>query len=289
MEYAVHILTFILISTLLSQSYNMTFGLGGHFNLAHIASYALGAYTTAILSTDYGMNFELSLCFSALAGGCFSVLLCSCARKLEGDYFALATLAMNALVISVLINWRSLTHGVLGISGIPRPLFYGQELNESGEFFLYLTVWTLIVQALLSLLYHAPFARFLRAIKCDLVAAESNGINSQQMNFFVLCIGSAVAALAGGLFASFISYIDPSSFQLGEMVFVLSVVVLGGPGNYWGCIFATFFLCIVPELLRFIELPSYLIGPLRQVLYGTILYVVLLISKENIFPIRRNI
>lgn len=289
MEYFVHLVTVICISGLLSQSFNLIFGLGGQFHLAHCASYALGAYVVALLTVEHSFSIESSLLLAGISGSVFAMILGACARKLTGDYFALGTLALNSLVIALLINWKELTRGVLGIPGIPRPLFRGEELYDPVSFMWYVLAWTGVLQILLFVFFRSPFARSLAGTRDNAWAAAAVGIHSERAVLQAFLAGSALSAISGGLFASFLSYIDPSSFQLSEMVFVLCIVVLGQPGNFFGCLGATSFLVLLPEVLRFVELPSHVLGPLRQLLYATILYVVLLVRRERLFPIRRVI
>jgi branched-chain amino acid transport system permease protein len=100
---------------------------------------------------------------------------------------------------------------------------------------------------------------------------------------------SATAGLAGGLFAYYMNYIDPSSFSLNEMVFVLTIVVVGRPGSFWGVCLATFFLVLLPEPLRFIEIDSAYLGPARQLLQAIVLFLVVLINRRNLFPPQREV
>lgn len=289
MEYLVHIITVICISGLLSQSFNLIFGLSGQFHLAHCASYAIGAYVLALFTVEHSVTFEAALLLGGLSGALFSLTLSACAKKLSGDYFALGTLALNSLVIALLINWKELTRGVLGIPGIPRPLYQGEEIYEPASFLWYVLFWTSLSQLLLFICFRSPFARALAGTRDDAWAAAAVGIHSERLVSRAFLIGSALAGVSGGLFASFLSYIDPSSFQLSEMVFILSIVVLGQPGSFFGCLGATAFLVLLPEVLRFVNLPSHALGPLRQLLYAAILYGVLLVRRERLFPLRRTI
>jgi branched-chain amino acid transport system permease protein len=289
MEYLIHLITVICISGLLSQSFNLIFGLGGQFHLAHCASYAIGAYVVAILTVEHSFSVEIALLLGGVGGTLFAGALSACAKKLTGDYFALGTLALHSLVIALLTNWKELTRGVLGIPGIPRPLYRGEDLYDPLPFMWYVLMWTGALQILLFVCFRSPFARCLASTRNDVWAAAAVGINSEREISRAFHIGSALAGISGGLFASFLSYIDPSSFQLSEMVFILCIVILGQPGNFFGCLGATSFLVILPEGLRFIELPSYALGPLRQLLYAAILYGVLLVRRERLFPLKRVI
>ena len=118
---------------------------------------------------------------------------------------------------------------------------------------------------------------------------QALGKNAVALRTAGFVISSLFAGLAGSLFAYYINYIDPSSFSLTEMVFVLTIVIVGRPGSFWGCIVASFFLVLLPEPLRFLEIPSSILGPMRQLLYALILFTSVYINRGRLFPERREI
>jgi branched-chain amino acid transport system permease protein len=274
-EYVVHLLILIGIYVLLAQSLNVTFGLGQLFNLAHVAAYGIGAYTTALLATDWSAGMVLCMTASVLISGVLSLALGLIAMRLTADYFAIATIACTAIVSSLFINWKSLTRGVLGIPGIPRPEL-GFDMYDNYNF-LWLT-WSVVLggQVLLYIVQRGRFGRSLRAIAEHEKAALAVGRNAVSIRNVAFVLSSAAAGLSGSLFAYYINYIDPSSFTLTEMIFVLTIVVVGRPGSFYGVIGASFFLVLLPEPLRFIDLPSQYLGPLRQLLHACILFGVVL-------------
>ena len=158
-EYLFHEAILICIYGILAQSFNVTFGAGRVFNLAHGASFALGAYATALLSTDYlphvqsftnflnsvaattlfdvdTMTVILCLILSMAVTTIMALLLGAISLRLSTDYFAIGTLAYSAIISALLTNWKSLTRGVLGIPGIPRPSFLGYETQENANFLI---------------------------------------------------------------------------------------------------------------------------------------------------------
>ena len=293
MEYYLHILILICIYAILAQSLNLCFGLAKLFNLAHIASYGIGAYTTALLLTKHNYSFISCIIFSGIISAVFSLLIGLIAKKLSNDYLAIGTLAFNFIVVACMINWKSLTHGVLGIPGIPRPAI--RLLNQNIDFnnnlyFLYLAA--LIAAFLLLILwflFRNDFSRKLRAQGEYEQAAQSLGIATSFNRSSSIVISSAFAGIAGGIYASYLSYIDPSAFSLTEMTFVLSIVVIGKPGSFWGALAATCFLVILPEPLRMIDLPPGVLGPLRQLIYALILFLVVLVNRRKLFPQARKV
>lgn len=289
MQYFIHLGILVGIYLILAQSFNLTFGLGKLFNLAHIAAYSIGAYATALLSADYGYGLWVCMPASMLISALFALLIGGISLKLSHDYFAIGTLAFSAVVSAVLVNWKSVTHGVLGITGIPRPEFGTIDFYANTNFLVLVYILVIYVYLSLYVVFHSRFARQLRALAEFPHAAASLGINIVFVRNISFMIASMFAGLAGSLFAYFINYIDPSSFGLHEMVFVLSIAIVGKPGSFWGVALATVFLVLLPEPLRFIEISSSILGPMRQLLYAIILFAVVYWKRHTLFPAERTI
>ena len=289
MEYLIHLAILCGIYLILAQSFNLPFGVGRQFNLAHIAACAIGAYTTALLSTDGGLSFPLCLLSSIVVSGLFALLIGAIAARLEDDYFAIGTVAFSAVVSALLVNWKSVTHGVLGISGIPRPVIAGIEFESNARFLLLVLVLVTIVQVGMWLLFRSSWARGLRALAEYEEAALALGRNTGQIRNISFVLASALAGVAGSLLAVYINYIDPSSFTLTEMIFVLTIVVVGRPGSFGGVTAATIFLVLLPEPLRFLEIGPAVLGPMRQLLYASILFGVVFLNRSRLFPLERRI
>jgi branched-chain amino acid transport system permease protein len=288
-EYVIHLAILVGIYLILAQGLNITFGLGRLFNLAHVASFAVGAYTTALLSVEVGSGFFWCILTSMLLSGLLAVLLGGIALRLTQDYFAIGTLAFSSVVASLLINWKSLTRGVLGIPGIPRPEILGIDFYDNSNFLILLWLFAILLHAMFYTLHRSSFGRALRAQAEYNDAARALGRDTglvRNMSFFV---SSATAGLAGSFFAYYLNYIDPSSFSLSEMVFVLTIVVVGRPGSLWGASLATVFLVLLPEPLRFIEINSAYLGPARQLLQAVILCTVVYVNRRSLFPPQREV
>lgn len=289
MEYLIHLAILVGIYLVLAQSFNLTIGLGRLFNLAHVACYAVGAYVTALGSTDFGLEPLQCIIASALISGLFAFLLGGIALRLAGDYFAIGTLAFSSIVSALLINWKSVTRGVLGIPGIPRPEFGAVQLYDNGQFLILVTGIVVISLAILYLLFKSSFARVLRAQSENRLATMALGRDVRLVNTTAFFVSSLFAGIAGSLFAYYLNYIDPSSFAFSEMVFLLTIVVVGSPGSFWGCVAATVFLVLLPEPLRFIDLPSSILGPMRQLLHSLVLLAVVWFNRKRLFPSQREV
>ncbi|MBX7136996.1 MAG: branched-chain amino acid ABC transporter permease [Oligoflexia bacterium] len=291
-EYYIHLVILICIYALLAQSFNLTFGLGKSFNLAHIASYAIGAYTTAILAVDQSRSPLPCMFWSLVLSGVFALTIAIIAIRLSEDYFAIGTLAFSALITALLVNWKSLTRGVLGIPGIPRPefsFFESQTFYDNFNFLGLAATVLIVVELLLLGIFSSPYARALRAQAEFEQGALAIGHNARVLRTISFVLASAIAGLAGSLFAYYINYIDPSSFSLTEMVFIITIVVLGRPGSFWGVNGAAAFLVLLPEPLRQFDLPPSILGPMRQLIYALILFGVVFLNRNKLWPRLRRI
>lgn len=289
MEYYIHLCILCGIYLILAQSFNLTFGLGRLLNLAHIAVYAIGAYSTALLSTELNQSPIVCIPASMLLSGLFALLIGAISLKLAQDYFAIGTLAFSSVVTALLINWKSLTRGVLGIPGIPRPELFHFDFNQNINFLVFTAVLCGVTLLVIAAIMSSSFARNLRAQAENEVVSLAMGKNTVRTRNICFIIASSFAGLAGSLFAYYINYIDPSSFSLAEMIFVLSIVIIGKPGSFWGVNLGTIFLVLLPEPLRQLDIPPDLIGPLRQFLYAFILFGVVMWKKDSLFPAERTV
>ncbi len=289
MDYGIHLLILICIYTILAQGLNIPFGVGHLFNLAHVAVYAVGAYTTALFSTELGIGFWGCIYSSMAIAGLFSLFIGGISLKLSHDYFAIGTIAFSSVISALLINWKSVTRGVLGIPGIPRPELFGIDFYENSNFLVLVAVAMVIVQFVLYVFLRNSYGRTLRAqseYEQGALSLAKNTVRARTVSFL---ISSCAAGLAGSFYAYYINYIDPSSFSLVEMIFVLTIVVVGKPGSFWGITASTAFLVLLPEPLRFIDIPPSILGPMRQMLYSLILFGVVWWKKETLFPVERTV
>ena len=289
MEYIIHLLTVIAIYLPLTLGLNIVFGLGKLLNFSHVAMYGIGAYTTAILASDYGYSWYACMTASMLVASLSAIIIGLITKNLKEDYFIIGTVALASVIQSIIINWKELTRGVLGIPGIPRPIIMGRDIVLGHEFLTFCLIVAYCALALSLILFRSPLARFLRASGEFNEGAKSLGIDTGTLRYIAFIFSAALAGLSGSLYSYFMTYIDPSSFTISEMIFIVTVVVIGRPGSLWGTVLATAFLVLLPEPLRFVSLPSSILGPLRQMIYAVILFGVVYAGRKKIFPVLREI
>lgn len=271
MNYLWHILNMIGIYALLAASLNLVAGYTGLLSLCHAAFYGLGAYITTLLMVGAGLNFFWALGCAILLTAVSSLLISAPSLRLRGDYFVLATLGFQIIIFSVLYNWVGLTRGPYGISGIPVPKVFGIEVDSVARFLVFTALVGSLSMAILWLLAHSPFGRVLRAVRDDELAAAALGKNVTVLKTIAFVLAAAFAAIPGALFASYMRYIDPTSFTLTESIFIVSMVVIGGAGRFAGPLAGAVLLVLLPEALRFLQIPDSVAANLRQVIYGVLL------------------
>jgi branched-chain amino acid transport system permease protein len=271
------------IYILLVLSANLPVGLANLLSICQAAFYGIGAYFSAYFLMQWNLPFVVvALIVMCLTGFC-SLVVSFASVKLKGDYFVLATLAFQMIVFTVLYNWTDVTRGPYGISGIPSVKLFGIiSLSGIYGYFALTTVLSLIVILLFGNLKKSPFGRVLTAIRSDELTVLSIGRNPAQFKNYAFFISAAFSGLAGLLYASYISYIDPTSFTLDESIFILTALFIGGIGNIKGPVFGALVVVVLPEILRFVGLPDAMAANLRQIIYGLILALLMYFRPQGL-------
>jgi branched-chain amino acid transport system permease protein len=280
--YLIHLLILICIYLILAISLQLSVGFTGLLNLGHIAFYAIGAYTSALLALN-GFPFWLCFLSAGILAMIFGFLLSLPTNKLKGDYLALATMGFSFVVYAVLLNWTSLTRGPLGLPGIPKPKIFGISFSDNFSFLILVVIIALLSYLIIKRITISPFGKVLEAIRDNEVVVRVLGKNSFKMKSLALMISSFFAGIAGSLYAHYITFIDPSSFTLLQLIPVLSIVIIGGLASLEGTVLATIILVLLPEPLRFIGFPSSIVGPARQILYALLLLLILIYKPKGFY------
>jgi len=251
-RYILDLSIMILTYVMLGWGLNIVVGLAGLLDLGYVAFYAVGAYSYALLAQNFGLNFWIGLPLAGILASFWGVLLGFPVLRLRGDYLAIVTLAFGEIIRLVLLNWQSFTGGPNGISGIPRPSFFGLPFNnDDGGFaatfglefssthrivFLYyvILVLALVTNLVTIRLRRLPIGRAWEALREDEIACRSLGINTTNTKLTAFAMGAMFGGFAGAFFATRQGFISPESFTFGESALVLAIVVLGGMGSQVG-------------------------------------------------------
>lgn len=282
MEYILHLFILICFYTLLSQSLNLSAGFTGLISLAHAGFYGIGAYTAAILSTQFGFSFWLSIPIATFIGGIIALIVSLIALRTVEDYFIICTLGIQIILFSIMNNWMDLTRGPLGIPGIPPISLFGFNFNSKISFLLLTLFFVAIIWFVLRNISKSGFGKTLTAISEDEIYSQSIGKNVYLSKTVSFTMSAMFAAIPGTLYAHYISYIDPTSFTVNESIFILSIVIIGGLGNLTGSFLAAAFLVLLPEALRFVGMPDSIAANMRQIIYGLILVIIMMTGKNGV-------
>ena len=274
-RYGTYVLSLWLVMSIGVMGLNLTLGYAGQTSLAQAAFMGLGAYTTAILTTKYGVSWYAAFALSGLLTFAVGLLLGFPALRVRTHYLAFVTLAFSTLIWLVLRNEQWLTGGVFGISNINRPDFFGIKLFGALEFHRFVVVVTLILSLKLWWLIRSPWGRAFTALRENPVRAASLGIDTRAYTLLAFAIGSAYGGFAGALYAPLVEFIDPSPFSLSQSLFLLLMVVAGGAGYLFGPFVGALLGVVLPEWLRFA-------GSLYLIIFATIVLALLVICPQGV-------
>lgn len=282
MEYITHLAILFLIYAILGLSLNLVVGYTGLLASGHAAFYGMGAYCSAILMTGFGVNFFVALAVAVVVTGAAALLVGIVLSRFSGDYYVLVSLGFNVIACGVLVNWQSVTRGPLGIAGIGRPSAFGAAFYSNAAFAAVALLFFLLCYFASAFISNSSMGRVLKAIREDDAAIQVFGYDTFYYKLAVFTISAGMAAAAGALFASYITFIDPSSFTVMESVFILAIIILGGLADLKGSVLGALMLVLLPELLRFAGFPQSIAAQMRQAVYGLCLILLMLYRPQGL-------
>ncbi|WP_431192874.1 high-affinity branched-chain amino acid ABC transporter permease LivM [Tianweitania aestuarii] len=299
----------VLIYVMLAWGLNIVVGLAGLLDLGYVAFYAVGAYAYALLGTEFGLSFWILLPAAGIMAAFWGIILGFPVLRLRGDYLAIVTLAFGEIIRLVLINWREVTNGSAGISGIPKITFFGLfdfnisspdyilkvlpesivtlfALRPSGAYYTIFLYYLILALAMLTAfvtirLRRLPVGRAWEALREDEIACRSLGINTTNTKLTAFAIGAMFGGFAGAFFAARQGFINPESFVFLQSAIILAIVVLGGMGSLSGIAIAALVMIGGMEILREMQFLKIVFGQsftpelYRMLLFGIAMVVVM--------------
>jgi len=277
--YYFQIIIYIGINIILASSLNLINGFAGQFSLGHAGFMAIGAYTSSIITASLHLQpgllasnfiFVGALLAGGLMASFFGLLVGIPSLRLKGDYLAITTLGFGE-IIRVLIQNMDFLGAARGFSGVPK----------LANFF-----WVYAIVAILIFFLHnlikSTYGKGFLAVRDDEIAAEATGISATRLKVVAFITGAFFAGIAGGLYAHFVTYINPSQFGFLRSFEIVVMVVVGGMGSIPGVILAAILLTVLPEALR-------AIAQYRMVIYALLLIIIMLIRPQGLFGQGLNI
>lgn len=249
-RYMLSMLVFIALNALPAVGLSLVMGFAGQVSLGQAAFFAVGAYVSGVLTATHGWNGWNALLLGVVAAAVLAFVVGLPIFRLSGLLLAMATLAFGIIVYYVLVNWSAVTGGPSGLAGVP-PLELGRFRFDTDARMLWLT-WgsLLVVVALTENLVDSRVGRALRAVHGNEAAAAAVGIDTARLKLAVFVLAAAITALAGGLYAHYLTFINPSPFGFGYSVEMLVMVVLGGAASVWGAVLGAATVVLLGEALR---------------------------------------
>lgn len=262
-SYYAGIINLTLINIILAVSLNLIVGFTGQLCLGHAGFMSIGAYISAVMTQKAGIPFIISIIIGAIVACVFAAIIGYPTLKLTGDYFAITTLAFCEIIRIILMNIDSIG-GARGFTGIPK------KTNFTFAFF-----FAVITVVIIYNIIHSSQGRAMRSVRENEIAAESMGINAFKYKMMSFIIAAFFAGLAGGLYAHYMGYIQPASFDFNKSIDYLTFVVFGGMGSLSGSIIATIILTFLPELLRSMQ-------DFRMIVYPLALIILMIFRPQGL-------
>lgn len=296
-RYLLDLSILILTYVMLGWGLNIVVGLAGLLDLGYVAFYAIGAYSYALLAQYFGFSFWMCLPLAGILAAFWGIILGFPVLRLRGDYLAIVTLAFGEIIRVVLLNWYKFTGGPDGLSGIPRPSFFGIPFNRSeGGFaeifgleyssihrivFMYFLILALalITNFVTNRLRRLPIGRAWEALREDEIACRSLGLNTTSVKLTAFATGGMFAGFAGSFFATRQGFISPESFTFIESALILAIVVLGGMGSQVGVVIASIVMIGGFEVFR--EAEQY-----RMLIFGLAMVVIMIWRPRGLISTR---
>ncbi len=310
-RYIIDVATLILTYVMLGWGLNIVVGLAGLLDLGYVAFYAVGAYSFALLATTFDWSFWICLPLAGILAASWGITLGFPVLRLRGDYLAIVTLAFGEIIRIVLMNWYTFTKGPDGISGIPRPTFFGLPFKRFGDetfhgffnieyssmhriiFLYYIILGLALITNFITLrLRRLPVGRAWEAMREDEIACRSLGINTTNTKLTAFAIGAMFGGFAGSFFATRQGFISPESFTFIESAIILAIVVLGGMGSQIGVVIASVVMIGGIEVLRNMDwVKAYLgsdfdPGIYRMLLFGLAMVIIMVWKPQGIISRR---
>jgi branched-chain amino acid transport system permease protein len=271
--YLLGVLNFIGLNAIAAMGLTLLMGYAGQVSLGQAAFFGLGAYTSGVLTATYRWNPWLAMGAAVLVTACVAFAIGLPIFRLSGLLLAMATLGFGIIVFYVFVNWTSLTGGPSGLTGIPPLSLWGFGFDRDSRFFYLVWTGAFLLMALALNLTDSRIGRALRAIQGGELAAQTVGVDTARLKLQIFVVSAAYTAVAGSLYAHYLTFINPSPFGFGYSIELLVMVVLGGLTSLWGALLGAGAVTILAELLRAItpRLMSRTQAEYEIVLFGLLL------------------
>jgi branched-chain amino acid transport system permease protein len=290
-KYILFLVNMTAIGVVGASGLNILTGYTGLISMGQAAFMGVGAYTVAILSTRIGLPFWINLPAAGIVTTIVGIIAGTPSLRLKGFYLAMATLSAQFLLEYLFKNWQGLTQGVQGIFITP-PQIFGLHMNDDRVFY-----FIVVPLALLSVigsrnLFRTNVGRSFIAIRDRDIAAGLIGINVLRYKLYSFAISSFYAGVAGGLWAYYMTIINPEAFQITTSIDYIAMIIVGGMGTVLGPVFGSIFVVLLPEaiqrtmeILQPILQIDYTFVAFKQIVFGFFIVVFLIFEPKGLAEI----
>ncbi|HEX7372702.1 MAG TPA: branched-chain amino acid ABC transporter permease [Thermodesulfobacteriota bacterium] len=289
-EYNYYILNLVLVNLIGALGLNLLIGFTGLLSLGHAAFLGVGAYTSALLITHFGIPLPLSVLCAGLVAAGFGLLVGIPSLRIKGFYLMVATLAFQFIIEYTIIHWESLTRGIRGIE-LPAPHLFGLSLGKHYAYFYFLFLLVAFFMWGLKNLNRSKIGRAFIAIRDNDVSAEIIGIPVFRYKLLAFAISSFFAGMAGALFSALQRSAIPEDYTFLKSIEYLAMVLIGGLGSLLGTVFGVLFITLVPEFLnvtvsflakRYDPNLTIYLGPVKDLVFGLLIILFILFKPEGL-------
>lgn len=267
--YITNLAVLISINAILAVTLNFILGYAGIFSIAHALFFGVGAYTATYAAMHFGADFVTATAAGMALAALISLALALPALRVRGEYFVAASLGLQMLAITIFTEWKSVTGGIGGLTNIPPARLFGFTLTQPAEYLALALLCLAAVLLVVRALVRSSFGRSLKAMRDDETAAWAYGKNVAVIKTTAVVLSSALAAIAGSLYAFYLSFINVESFVLETSIQLMAMVIIGGTATLVGPLIGTVLILLLPAALSYLPyLPVTEIGSIQQIAYG---------------------
>ena len=281
--FTLHVVTMIAIYSLVVLGLQLAVGRGKVMFVAPTFSFAVGAYSSALLTTAAKLSPSEAMIVGAVLAGLGSAVLATLTWRLRGDHLVLATLGLCEILRSCLNNWDTMTGGSIGVMNIP-PLW---PKTPPAKFpLLYLTVTGVLLS--IGIMYclrlnKSPFGRIHAALSGDEAGTAALGRPVRRTKVLAISWGGVLGSIGGSMYAHYMGYVDPTTFTVGEAILLFAMLLIGGLGSPLGSVAGTAVFILLPEGMRFVGVSSAIADPLRRVVCAVVLLMIVRFRPNGLF------
>ncbi len=282
--YVNNLAVLISINAILAVTLNFVLGYAGIFSMAHAMFFGVGAYAAAFVALKFGVGFFAATAFSMLVAALISLALALPALRVRGEYFVAASLGLQMLAVTVFSEWKSVTGGIGGLTNIPAARLFGFQFSNPVHFLGLSLICLSIILLIIRILVRSSFGRSLKAIRDDETAAWAYGKNVAIVKTTAVVLSSALAAVAGSLYAFYMSFINVESFALDTSTYLMAMVIIGGTATLFGPVVGAVLILLLPAVLSYLPyLPATEVGSIQQIVYGLAMVLVMIFRPSGLW------